>query len=74
MHLSSFIFYQSLKREKEKKKKQLMDLSHLNNEFCDPKFHIMFLIFMPLILSFEEVEEKKELSNLQSLFIPYKQK
>ena len=51
-----------------------MDLSLLNNKFCDLKFHTIFLIFMPLILSFEEVEEKKELSNLQSLFIPYKQK
>ena len=43
-----------------------MDLSLLNNKFCNPKFHTIFLIFMPLILSFEEVEEIKEKKNFQT--------
>ena len=37
-----------------------MDLSLPNNKFCDPKFHTIFLIFMPLILSFEEIEDFKK--------------
>ena len=43
-----------------------MDLSLPNNKFCDPKFHTIFRIFMPLILSFEEVEEIKEKKNFQT--------
>ena len=36
-----------------------MDLSLLNNKFCDPKFHTIFLTFMPLILSLKEDGEIK---------------
>ena len=48
-----------------------MDLSLLNNKFCDPKFHTIFLIFMPLILSFEEVEEIKK-KKKKKIFQAYK--
>ena len=48
-----------------------MDLSLPNNKFCDPKFHTIFLIFMPLILSFEEVEEIKKKKTFKSINIPY---
>ena len=37
-----------------------MNFSLLNNEFCNAKFLTMFLIFMRLILSIEEVEKIKK--------------
>ena len=45
-----------------------------NNEFCNPKFCTIFLIFMSLILSFEEVEgrkKKKEQRAFKPTIIPY---
>ena len=46
-----------------------MNFSLLNNEFCNAKFLTMFLIFMRLILSIEEVEEKKKV--FKPTIIPY---